>query len=417
MKTKIAFISEHASPLAQPGSVDCGGQNVYVAEVARQLARMDYQVDVFTRKDSPELPPVVHWLPGVRVIYVEAGPCSFIPKEQMLGLMDEFANRVIEFCRAQTTPYAMVHAHFFMSAMVASAIKKHCKIPYVITFHALGRVRRIYQKEKDLFPDERLAIEEELMKDADLVIAECPQDSYDMQRLYNADANKVTIVPCGFNPEEFYPIDQTTARRMLGLVSDEAILLHIGRIVARKGIDNIIKAMPLIQSDRKVRLLIVGGSKDDATDPEMLRLKNLVRQLNLCNDIVFTGNQPRHILKYYYSAADVFITTPWYEPFGITPLEAMACGTPVIGARVGGIKYSVIDQKCGLLVPPDQPAALADAVKKVLPDEQLRQQMQRQALYRANSFFKWEAVAKKLHLIYTRLCAADRASSYDSQVA
>jgi D-inositol-3-phosphate glycosyltransferase len=365
MKKRIAFISEHASPLAVLGGVDSGGQNVYVAEICKSLAKLGYVIDIFTRRDQALLPQVISWLPGIRVIHMDAGPASEVPKEALLGYMDEFVASMIRFIEQNQLQYDLVHANFFMSGLVASEVKKQLGIPYVITFHALGKIRMIHQKEKDAFPAARLDIEQMLVNDADYVIAECPQDKQDLVDHYQADPGRITIIPCGFSPEEFYPYSKTKARQRLGLHKDEIVLLQLGRVVPRKGIDNVIRAMRYLADVPKVKLLIVGGSDDKPDfekDGELRRLKEIARSEGVLESVEFVGRRDRQELRYYYQAADFFISTPWYEPFGITPLEAMACGTPVIGSEVGGIKYTVLHGKTGFLVPPHHPRALAEAI-------------------------------------------------------
>jgi len=209
---RIAFISEHASPLATLGGVDNGGQNVYVAELSKALASKGYTVDVFTRKDNAEIDDVVNWLPNVRVINIKAGPEHFVEKEKLLCYMDEFTRNMLCFMKEQKLRYDLMHANFFMSGLVASNIKRQTNIPYVITFHALGLVRLAHQKEMDKFPVERFDIERMIVKDADVIIAECPQDKDDLMNYYNADRSKITIVPCGFNPNEFYRIDKKNCK-------------------------------------------------------------------------------------------------------------------------------------------------------------------------------------------------------------
>jgi hypothetical protein len=192
---RVAIISEHASPLAAAGGVDSGGQNIYVAQVARQLARLGYSVDVFTRRDRESLPEVLDWRPGVRVVHVPAGPARYVRKEELLPLMGEFASYVREFAR-QHGSYSVAHANFFMSGLAAMELKSALGVPFAVTFHALGRVRRLHQGEADQFPAERLAIEDEIIARADAIIAECPQDKTDLTTLYRADPDHVSIVPC-----------------------------------------------------------------------------------------------------------------------------------------------------------------------------------------------------------------------------
>ncbi|MES2265908.1 MAG: glycosyltransferase family 1 protein [Bacteroidota bacterium] len=410
MKSKVkrvALISEHASPLASLGGVDTGGQNVYVAQLAKHLAAQGYAVDVFTRKDNEELEDVINWVPGVRVINVKAGPATNIIKEELLQYMDEFKDNVVSFIINQHLHYALVHANFFMSAYVAMGIKKELDIPFIVTFHALGHVRKIHQAEEDKFPAERLIIEEQAVQQADHIIAECPQDMEDLIAYYNAPGNKISIIPCGFSSKEFYPVGKATARRILGLPQDEHIILQLGRMVPRKGVDNVIRALSKLKTTEKpVKLLIVGGEKENLTEaccPEFARLMNVAREHNVVDSIIFTGRKDRNLLKFYYSAADLFITTPWYEPFGITPLEAMACGTPVIGANVGGIKYSVADGETGMLVNPHDPDMLADKISKVIPHQDLLSRMGESAIYRVNTYFTWAKVAKKVINLYDTL--------------
>jgi glycosyltransferase involved in cell wall biosynthesis len=412
MKKRIAFISEHASPLAVLGGVDNGGQNVYVAELAREIARKGYLVDVFTRKDNAEVPEVVNWLQGVRVINVKAGPEVFVEKERLLQYMNEFTDNMHRFMREQHIRYDIMHANFFMSALVASNIKKRNGIPYVVTFHALGLVRLAHQKEMDKFPVERFHIERMIVKDADQLIAECPQDRGDLVHYYDADINKISIVPCGFNPKEFNVIDKTVARKQLGLSNHETILLQLGRMVPRKGIDNVIRSLSKISTGlQNMRLLVVGGESDAADEnltPEIGRLKKIAEEENVSGHVTFTGRKRRDVLKYFYAASDIFITTPWYEPFGITPLEAMACGTPVIGANVGGIKYSVEDGKTGFLVAPKDPVALAKKIERLLADPSLMASMKKNAVKRVHKFFTWKIVAESVSKLYENIIPAYR---------
>ena len=401
---KIAIISEHASPLAMLGGTDSGGQNVYVAHLARQLARLGYLVDVFTRHDCDRQARIVHWEDGIRVINVPAGPARFVRKEEMLPLMEEFGRFVLRFARRQRVPYDMVHANFFMSGMVAQLLKAKLDIPFVMTFHALGRVRRLSQGQADGFPDVRFAIEERLMREADRVIAECPQDKADMVNLYGADPDRIDVVPCGFDPEEFWPVT-ADARGHLGIDPSEFVILQLGRMVPRKGIDNVIRALALLRSTHQVqaRLLIVGGNSaqaDPVRTPEIGRLMQLAESLGISDSITFTGQRPRSQLRIFYTAANVFVTTPWYEPFGITPVEAMACGTPVIGTAVGGIKTTVVDGHTGYLVPPNDPAALARKLAWLQQHPLTAEHMGWAGMRRANQSYTWRTVARQIADVY-----------------
>ncbi len=241
MGMRIAMISEHASPLAGLGGADSGGQNVYVAQVARHLSRRGHRVDVLTRRDSADLPPILTWLDGVRVVHVPAGPPERRPKEQLLPLMEEFSRHALRYARHNR--YDVVHAHFFMSALVGMELKKALGLPLIVTFHALGRVRRLHQGGADSFPEERLKIEDRIVAEADCLIAECPQDREDLLQLYGAERERIRIIPCGFDRREFGPADKARARAVLGLPPDEFLVLQLGRMVPRKGVDNVIRAV------------------------------------------------------------------------------------------------------------------------------------------------------------------------------
>jgi glycosyltransferase involved in cell wall biosynthesis len=405
--TRIAIISEHASPLALTGGTDAGGQNIYVAHLAKQLAKRGYRIDVFTRRDDPAQPSVMRWQPGVRVVHLDAGPAEYLPKEELLEHMPEFSDNLLGFCRRQSVPYALAHANFFMSGLAARTLQQVLGLPFVITFHALGRVRRAFQREADRFPEERMSIEDDLVCYADSIIAECPQDRADLLNLYGADASRISVIPCGFDPKELWP-SGAALRTQLGIRDDEFVVLQLGRLVARKGIDNVIRAIAVLKRVYGIvaRLLVVGGATDKPSavaTPEIGRLRRIAREQGVTSQVMFLGRRGRDVLRTVYSAADVFVTTPWYEPFGITPIEAMACGLPVVGADVGGIKYSVQNNRTGFLVPPENPDALAQRLAQLQRDPQLAQRMGRQGRERAQLHFTWEAVAAQVAALYERV--------------
>ncbi|WAC72186.1 glycosyltransferase family 1 protein [Roseateles sp. SL47] len=407
---RVALISEHASPLAQQGSVDAGGQNVYVAHVAAALARHGHQVDVLTRRDHRSLPTAVDMRPGVRVLHIDAGPPAFVPKEQLMPYMKVFGSEALRLMR-RSLPYDLVHANFFMSGLVGLRLQRQLQVPLVQTFHALGAVRRLHQREVDAFPAERIALERRIACEADCVIAECPQDAADLMEHYGALPSRIAQVPCGVDLEEFGPGDRRAARRRLGLAQDEFIVLQLGRLVPRKGVDNVIRAVARLDQSVPWRLLIVGGDSvvpDETRTPEIARLRGVAQEEGCAPWVQFVGRRDRQQLRDYYLAADVFVTTPWYEPFGITPLEAMACGTPVIGAAVGGIQHTVADGLTGYLVPPKDPRALAMRLDDLRRHPALGRLMGRAGLARVQREFTWDSVAEKLAQVYARVARQRR---------
>ncbi|ANH81890.1 glycosyl transferase family 1 [Niabella ginsenosidivorans] len=405
MEKRIAFISEHASPLATPGGTDAGGQNVYVTELAKELARLQYQVDIFTRWENEQLPQVVCCSPGIRVVHIEAGPRRYIEKENLLPYMADFRRHLIDFIRNTGQNYELIHAHFFMSALVAMEVKMIMGIPFVVTFHALGHIRRLFQGSNDRFPAERIQIETDAIRFADRVIAECPQDKEDLTRFYSAPERKISVIPCGVNTAQFYRIPQQEARAHINIPKEDFTLLQLGRMVPRKGIENVIRSLDILcKKDLPFRLIIVGGDPQDvAGQPELARLQDLCKLLGIADRVSFAGKKEQQELKYYYSAADIFITTPWYEPFGITPLEAMACQTPVIGSGVGGITYSVKEGATGLLVAPEDPVALADSILYLSKRPEYLRQLGRNGLSRVQTLFTWQGIAGKMAAVYEEI--------------
>jgi len=419
---RIAMISEHASPLATIGGVDAGGQNIYVAHTARHLANLGYSVDIFTRRDNDDLPDVVEWLPGIRVLHVRAGPPSFVRKESLLPYMAQFARTVIEHAevaRASGAPYAVCHAHFFMSGLVARRLKRALGIPFVVTFHALGRVRLLHQPH-DEFPPQRCILEQMVIDAADAIVAECPQDELDLARHYRTPATRMRMIPCGFDPDELQPVSREKAREHLSLPPDRPIVLQLGRMVPRKGVETVIRALGVLERRYRLSplLLIVGGESptpDPVLTPEIGRLQRIAAEEGVARDVQFVGQRPRTELRYFYSAANVFVTMPWYEPFGITPVEAMACGIPVIGARVGGVQYSVEDGRTGFLVEARNADALARRLAHVFSDPSIPRLLGKRAKRRAWERFTWQQVSRSLADLYGEV--ATTASSSRTAVA
>jgi D-inositol-3-phosphate glycosyltransferase len=398
----IAIISEHASPIGALGGTDAGGQNVYVAQLAKNLSKLGHKVEVFTRWETPDTPVIQDLSEGFRLVNVPAGPARPVAKENILPLMSEFTEFMIDYIQARRKKFDMIHANFFMSGIVAADLKELLQIPFIITFHALGKIRKIHQKDKDAFPVERGELEERVVRESDRIIAECPQDLEDLLTYYEADIEKIDIIPCGFDSNEMFPVDKAASRMALGLHPSEKIVLHVGRMVPRKGADNVILGFARYiraRKEKNIRLIIVGGESikpDPKETPEIGRLMEIAKEEGVSERVLFTGSRSRQKLKTYYSAADVFVTTPWYEPFGITPVEAMACGTPVIGSDVGGIKFSIGHGETGLLIPPQDPAALEQALAMILDNEELRLRYGKRSIERVNRLFRWDMMAKQI---------------------
>lgn len=438
--TRIAFLSEHASPIALLGGADAGGQNVYVDEVSRNLARRGYAVDVFTRCDSPliqssndtaclpsdssterripDTPEVINWAPGVRVIHLRAGPAQPCPKDELWPFMPEFRDSFLRFMVRDEAQYDLIHGNFWMSGWVASELRKRLDIPAIQIFHAMGKTKRRHQKKVDTSPGDRIKTEKDIIRDVDRLIAQSPAERAELVDDYGADPAKVVIIPSAVNTRVFRPVPQAEARSRIGVEQQGKVIVYVGRMVPRKDIRNIVRALALLLQHREsatdppaITLMVVGGETlepDPIATPEIGELQRLAAGLNVADHVRFVGKRQANELRYYYSAGDVVVTTPWYEPFGLTPLEAMACARPVIGSAVGGITYTIKEGETGLLVPPRDPKALANAMQQLLRQPELCVQMGLAARKRVEHEFTWSIVAMRTAALYETVLAERR---------
>ncbi|HEX2064897.1 MAG TPA: glycosyltransferase, partial [Acidimicrobiales bacterium] len=343
---RVALVSEHASPLAELGGVDAGGQNVHVAALAVGLARLGAEVVVHTRRDDPGLHRRVQMAPGVVVDHVTAGPPRHVPKDELLPFMPEFAAALARAWRRRRPD--LVHAHFWMSGHASVMAARPLGIPVVQTFHALGVVKRRCQGDRDTSPPERQPIERELLRQVQGVVATCTDEVFELARL-GADPRKVDVIPCGVDLRLFTPTGPAEPRPP-GLRR----LVVVSRLVERKGVGNVITALAGVPDTE----LVVAGGPDAGnlrSDPEARRLQALARQAGVADRVHLRGMVERSELPALLRSADLVVCVPWYEPFGIVPLEAMACGVPVVATAVGGQLDTVEDGFTGLLVPPREP--------------------------------------------------------------
>jgi type III pantothenate kinase len=392
---KVAMVSEHASPLAVLGGVDAGGQNVHVAALATALAQRGVEVVVHTRRDDPALPEEVELRPGVTVHHVDAGPAERLLKDDLLPYMDEFAD-VLRRHWQEWQPQ-VVHAHFWMSGYAALRAAREAGVPVAQTFHALGVVKRRYQGDRDTSPEERLGIEEEIVRDADQIVATCTDEAFELIRL-GADRGRLTVVPCGVDLHLFTPRGPVEPRR-----EGTRRMLCVGRLVERKGMGNAISALALLPED--VELIIAGGPDaaelDD--DPEARRLTALATDLGVLDRLDLRGRVGRDELPALMRSADIILSVPWYEPFGIVPVEAMACGVPIVASAVGGMIDTVVDGVTGLHVPPRDPERLAAVAGDLLDDPARRRALGKAGVRRARQLYDWNRVASATHDVYRAL--------------
>lgn len=391
---KISMVSEHASPLCALGGVDAGGQNVYVAALSSALARRGHDITVYTRRDDAELPDEVRTPQGYRVVHVPAGPPSRLPKDDLLAHMDEFAH-FLQQCWTRHRP-DLVHAHFWMSGLASIRAIRRGEIAAAVvqTFHALGTVKRRHQGQRDTSPPRRIPLERWIGTAANRVAATCTSEVFELARM-GVPSSRVSVVPCGVDLDLFTPHGPRAPRQQ------RRRLVAVGRLVPRKGFATAIAALTALP---ETELVIAGGPADGTVDDdaEARRLLAVARRLGVAERVTMPGLVPQSQLPSLLRSADAVVCTPDYEPFGIVPLEAMACGVPVIGSAVGGLTDTVVDGRTGVLVPPGRPDAVATAARRLFSEDSLRERLGRAGSLRTHSRYSWDRVATELVAVYQR---------------
>jgi glycosyltransferase involved in cell wall biosynthesis len=387
------MISEHANPVAALGGVDAGGQNLHGAELSAALAAAGHDVTVYTRRDDPAQSDLVT-PQGYRVVHVPAGPPKPVPKDELLPYMGEFTRFVDRAWRTDRPD--VVHSHFWMSGLVAVVAARQHDLPVLHTFHALGTVKRRHQGKADTSPPQRIGIERMIGRTAAGVIATCGDEVRELARM-GVPRDRVSVVPCGVDCTQFRPEGDIARKRLPHRV------ISVGRLVPRKGFADLIAALACVQD---TELVIAGGPAHDrlADDPEARRLLALAEKMRVAGRVRLAGQVPRDRMPALLRSADVVACVPWYEPFGIVPLEAMACGVPVVATRVGGLTDTVVEHVTGELVPPRDPAALATTLRTMLADPVRRSFLGGSGRDRAESRYPWQRIAAECAREYER-CA------------
>ena len=408
-RTRLAVLSVHTSPLARLGSHDSGGMNVYVRRLSEELGSLGFEVDVFTRRSDSHSPSVVEFGDHVRLVNVKAGPTRYVSKRDLLDYLPEFVAGVRRMCGPLGGCYALVHGHYYLSGW-AGAVLAHCwQVPHVQSFHTLARVKNEALPETaTLESAQRIDIEAKVMASADRVIATSPADKQDMVHHYGLPEHKISVIPPGLDLRLFRPGNRDAAKHELGL-HGKRVLLFVGRMDRIKGVETLLRtASSLLENDPELqlRVLIVGGDRqirvvDDASR-ELLRLRALVEQLGLRRVVKFVGPKEQEDLPLYYAAAEVCVVPSYAESFGMVAVEAMACATPVVASRVGGLRSTVVDGETGFLVPAHDAGQFAARIRQILESDELRDRLGRAGAAAAGRY-RWPSVAHQFQALYVSL--------------
>jgi D-inositol-3-phosphate glycosyltransferase len=412
---RVAMLSVHTCPLAPLGGWESGGLNVYVRELSRYLSDLGLEIDVYTRRQDPKAPEVVSFAEGARVIHVAAGPAHYVPKEDVVAYLPEFVSRTRAHASRAGLTYDLIHAHYWLSGPVAGLLQRGWRIPTVAMFHTLARMKnQVMTSGTEREGAHRDVIEQRTMLLADRIVAATAIDRRHMLEHYDVPPHKISVVPGGVDLTRFRPGDQAAARRQLE-IDGSHVLLFVGRIQRLKGIDLLLHAVSQLAAlapevGDGLRVLIVGGrsGETDALESrEQRRLSALVARLGLRNRVTLVGSVDQALLPTYYAAADITVVPSMYESFGLVAVESMACATPVVAARVGGLTTTVQDGVTGYLVPWRDPALYAERLALLLTNPSLRRQMGRNAVATA-ARYDWMRVAEEIYGIYCGLVRCER---------
>jgi D-inositol-3-phosphate glycosyltransferase len=406
----ITLISVHGDPAIDIGQEEAGGQNVYVRHVGEALARLEWNVTMLTRCTHGDQPRVVDHAPNCRTIRLTAGPEAFIPRDHLFDYLPAFVDAVQDYHRATGQVPVLLHTNYWLSSWVGMQLKQKLSIPQVHTYHSVGAVKYQTMESIPAIATTRLAIERQCLETAERIVATSPQERDHLRSLVSSQGH-IDIIPCGTDIERFGHVSRAAARQMLGLAADAKVVFYVGRFDPRKGIETLVRAVGQshLRQDERLRLIIGGGSRPGHSDGrERERIEGLVAELGLQDQTLFPGRISDLDLALYYAAADVCVVPSHYEPFGLVAIEAMASGTPVVVSDVGGLQYTVIPEETGLLAPPQDAAAFAQAIDRILSQPAWRDQLGRAARNRVVDHFSWDGVALQLDRLYRKLALPSR---------
>ncbi|MEM7332552.1 MAG: glycosyltransferase [Chloroflexota bacterium] len=412
---RIAMLSVHTCPLAMLGGKKTGGMNVYVRDFSRELGRQGIQVDVFTRSQDDCQPMVKHDLGfGGRVIHIPAGPEQPMPVAQIANYLDEFTQGVLAFAESEDAKYDIIHSHYWLSGLVAEKLREHWGgTPIVHMFHTLGHMKnKIATSESQMSPQSRIDGEYRVIQTVDRLIAATPAEEEQLITLYNADPEKIRILPPGVDLDRFKEIDKAVAKRTVGIPCGNNNIVFAGRIEPLKGIDTMLRAMAIIQerypeSLKSSCMAIIGGDPwAEDLDDEMARLQQLREDLDIHDLVTFLGAKDQELLPNYYAAAEMVIMPSHYESFGMVALEAMAMGTPVIASEVGGLAHLVKHGETGFHVPSRDPEALARRIYELLTNDSCRRGLGENAKQYARTY-AWANIVEQMSAVYNELLPSE----------
>ena len=400
---RIAEISVHGCPMRPVGGRDTGGMNVYLRELSAELGKLGAWVDVFTRRHDCDEPDVMALSDRVRLVHIAAGDPEDVSKTGIYAHLPDFLRNLRYFHGRNALGYDVVHSHYWLSTPAAQQFSVEMGVPHVITFHTLGEVKN-QARPAEMEPPLRFEVERKAIALSDAIIAFTIEEGDNLVHTYGAHRDKIKVIPCGVDVSLFRPLDRQKARSELGIGADLKVLLFAGRPQPFKGVDLLLHALSCLDGEKNLRLLVVGG--DSESEVELARLRSLARELCIEDSVAFLGAVEHERMPIFYNAADVCAVPSYHESFGLVAVEAMACSTPVVASRVGGLVTTVEHGKTGFLVEERSGEAFANALRTLLKDEKLRRRMGQEARSSALRF-DWTVVARRVLGVYQELASAN----------
>ncbi len=394
---RIAMLSAHSCPVGKLGTKDTGGMSVYIRELARELGKQGHLVDVYTRVHDPKDRQIYELNQNARLIHLRAGEDEEIQKLAVYFHLPEFVSNLENFRKQNNLQYDLIFSHYWLSALAGTYLQQWWHVPHITMFHTLGAVKNAITEGDCLVPGEsepelRIETERDLVQKCHHIVAPTEREKTELIRHYGASSEKISVVPCGVNLEQFKALDKTQARQYLGFGNDK-IILFVGRIDPLKGMDKLIKALPYLRNIQGLRLLVIGGGEH--SQHEIEQLQKLAYSLKIQNSVAFLGLVKHEQLPYFYSAADACVVPSYYESFGLVALESLACGTPVVATDVGDFKSIIREGETGYVVIDNVPHRLADKIALLLSRPSTDTKSAR--LIRATvSKFSWSNIAEAI---------------------
>jgi len=423
-KLRIAMLSAHSCPVGKLGTKDTGGMSVYIRELASELGKQGHLVDVYTRVHDPKDHQIYELRQNARLIHLIAGEDEEIHKLAVYSHLPEFVGNLENFRKQNNLQYDLIFSHYWLSALAGTYLQQWWHAPHITMFHTLGAVKNAIREGDCLVPGEsepdlRIKTERDLVQRCHHIVAPTEREKTELIRHYGASSEKISVVPCGVNLEEFKALDKAQARHYLdfaypphkryrgNLRNNDKIILFVGRIDPLKGLDKLIRALPYLRHIQGLRLLVIGGGEH--SQHEIERLHKLACDLNIQEIVTFLDLVKHEQLPYFYSAADVCVIPSYYESFGLVALESLACGTPIVATDVGNLESIIRQGETGYVIKDNTPSRLADKIALLLsrPNTDIKSDW----LIRASvSKFGWadiaEAIIRDCQVVLANYCSS-----------